>query len=357
MPSIWQQLSKEISEAVAQAGRSIVAVDGRGGRTSAGIVWRTEFVLTAAHTIRKEANIGIISAPGKTVTARLAGRASGAGVALLKLDQPIEATPADLGGGAPLAVGELVVAVARTRRGNLVASSGILSGLMGEWQMGGTRIDQFIRPDLMLYPGFSGGALIGGDGKILGITTSGLLRGKPMAIPASTLTRIAEELSSKGHVATPYVGLLMQPVSIQESLKKQSGVQASGGLLVMHVEPGGPADRAGVFIGDILIELEGRSADDLEDLQQILRQRGVNQPLKTGVLRGGQKTELTITIGERPLRSLNDRGNDHGAVTGQARMAGAGLSRRILDPYCGRRCDLSVFAVVDPRNCHRCGGY
>src|SRR5689334_5871211 len=161
MPSVWQQLSKEISEGVAQVGRSIVGVDGRGGRTSAGIVWRKDLVLTAVHTIRKEANIGIISGPGKAATARLAGRASGAGVALLKLDQPIEATPAAFGDSAPLAIGELVVAVARTRRGNLVASSGILSGLMGEWQMGGTRIDQFIRPDLMLYPGFSGGALVG----------------------------------------------------------------------------------------------------------------------------------------------------------------------------------------------------
>jgi S1-C subfamily serine protease len=302
MPSIWQQLSKEISEGVAQVGRSIVAVDGRGGRTSAGILWRTDSVLTAAHTIRKEANIGIISAPGKVVTARLAGRASGAGVALLKLDQPIEAAPAEFSTDVPLAVGEFVVAVARTRRGNLVASSGILSGLMGEWQMGGTRIDQFIRPDLMLYPGFSGGALIGADGKILGMTTGGLLRGKPITIPASTLTRVAEELSSKGHVATPYVGLLMQPVSIPASMKKQSGVQASGGLLVMHVEPGGPADVAGIFIGDVLIELDGGTSDDLEDLQRILRQRGVNQPVKAGVLRGGQKTELTITIGERPLR-------------------------------------------------------
>src|SRR5207302_3515908 len=116
----------------AQAGRSIVAVDGRGGHTSAGIVWRPDLILTAAHSIRQEANIGIIWESGKLVRARVAGRASGAGLALLKLDQGIEAPAAGFGSTGASAVGELVVAIARTRRGNIVATSGILSGLMGE---------------------------------------------------------------------------------------------------------------------------------------------------------------------------------------------------------------------------------
>jgi serine protease DegQ len=302
MQTVWQQLSKEIAERVAQAGRSVVGVDARGGHTSSGIVWRKDLVLTAAHTVRQEGNIGIISESGKLTTGRLAGRASRGGVALLKLDQEIEAVPAEFGSTGSLTVGEFVVAIGRTRRGNIVASSGILSGLMGEWQVGGTRIDQFIRPDLMLYPGFSGGALIGADGGILGMTTGGLLRGKPLTIPASTLTRVAEELLAKGHIATPYVGLVMQPILIPESLQKQSAVNVSGGLLVVHIEQGGPADAAGVLIGDILVTMDGQSAADLEDLQKILRQRGVNQEVKAGLIRGGKKTELTIRIGERPLR-------------------------------------------------------
>ena len=302
MQNIWQQLSKEISEGVAKAGRSVVAIDGRGGHTSAGLVWRPDFILTASHTIRQDSNIGVISESGKAATARLMGRARTSGIALLKVDQELEAVPAEFGSTSALSVGELVVAIARTRRGNIVASSGILSGLMGEWQAGPLRIDQFIRPDLMLYPGFSGGALIGSDGKILGMTAEGFLRGKPITIPASTLVRVAEELSAKGHVATPFVGLLVQPVSIPESLRKASGVNASGGLLVMHVEPGGPADAGGVLLGDILVDLDGHPADDLEDLQNVLRNRGLNQEIKVGLIRGGQKKELNIKIGERPLR-------------------------------------------------------
>src|SRR5262245_2046374 len=171
MQSTWQQLSKEISESVGRAGRVVVAVDGRSGHTSSGILWRSDLVLTAAHTIRQNADIHIIPSPGNSVRARLAGRATGADVALLRLDEEISQDSAEFGDTSALAIGHFVVAIGRTRRGNVVASAGILSGLMGEWQYGRTRIDQFIRPDLTLYPGFSGGPLIGADGKILGMTT------------------------------------------------------------------------------------------------------------------------------------------------------------------------------------------
>ena len=70
----------------------------------------------------------------------------------------------------------------------------------------------------------------------------------------------------------------------------------------MHAEPGGPADAGGVLVGDILVDLDGHPTDDIENLQDVLRQRGVNQEVKVGLIRGGQKTELTIKIGGRPLR-------------------------------------------------------
>ncbi len=302
MKTTWQQLSHEISENVKSAGRSVVAVDARGGHTSAGIVWRADLILTASHTIGRNGSIAVIAEPGKTVAARLLGQAPGAGLALLRLDQPIAATPADFAVQESLAVGEFVVAIARTRRGNLVASAGVLSGLMGEWQPGRIRIDQFIRPDLTLYPGFSGGALIGADGKILGMNTGGLIRGKPITIPASTLVCVGEELLAKGHIATPYIGVVMQPVSIPESLKQKSGAQVPGGLLVMHVEAAGPAEAGGMFPSDILIDLDGNACDDLDNLHDVLRQRGVGQHIRIGIIRGGQKAELTVRIGERPLR-------------------------------------------------------
>jgi S1-C subfamily serine protease len=242
----------------------------------------------------------VIVGPGRTVTAKLTGKDRGTDLAVLKLDEKVESEPAQLGTGTTLSVGELAVAVARTRRGNVVASAGILSGLMGEWQIARTRIDQFIRPDLMLYPGFSGGALVGPGGNILGLNTSGLVRGKSITIPSSTLTRVAEEIAAKGHVAQPYVGLVMQPVEIPGSLQKNAGVEAKTGLLVMHVEPGGPADKAGALLGDILIDIDGRSFENLEDVHEELRRKGAGQEVQAKVIRGGQNIQITIRIGERP---------------------------------------------------------
>jgi len=302
MQSIWQQLSQEFSSAVAQIGQAIVAVDGRAGHTSSGILWRPDFVLTAAHTIRQEAGIRILPKSGESVRGRLVGRAPGTDVALLKLERELQTPPAQIEGPAQLAVGELLLAVARTRRGNIVAGSGILGGLMGEWRSGRVHIDQFIRPDLNLLPGFSGGAVIGAGGKLIGMISGGLLRGRPVTIPCSTLIRVAEELAAKGHVASPYIGIVMQPVQIPAPLQKQSGVSADSGLLVMHVESGAPADTAGVLLGDILIDLDGRGLGDIDDLQDMLRQRGVNQDVKASVIRGGARVELTIKIGERPIR-------------------------------------------------------
>jgi len=299
--AIWQQLSHEISQAVAEAGKSIVAVDGRSGHTSSGIIWREDSVLTAAHSIRNDSNIRVIFEPGRSVQARLAGKDRGTDIALLKLDEKTPAPPAQFGNAASLAVGELAVAIARTRRGNIVASSGVISGLMGEWQVGPTRIDQFIRPDINLYPGFSGGALIGTAAGMLGINTSGLVRGKSITIPSSTVTRIAGEISAKGHVAQPYVGLLMYPVQIPESLQKKATVSSSTGLLVMHVEPGGPADAGGALLGDILVDIDGHGLDDLQDLQQQLAGKTVGNTAQANVIRGGQRVQISIKLGERPV--------------------------------------------------------
>jgi len=300
MANTWEQLSKEITEVIDRTGKSIVAVDGRAGHTSSGMVWRKNFVITASHTIRQEAGIRVILGSEQSVQARLAGRDRNADIALLKLDQDISSPPADFGSTAGLAVGDFTVAVARTRRGNLVASAGIVSGLMGEWKFHRTRIDQFIRPDLTLYPGFSGGALAGAEGNVLGLNTSGFLRGKPITIPSSTVARIAEEIASTGRVAKPYVGLVMQPVQIPERLQSSAGVSMPAGLLVMHVEAGAPADLAGTLIGDILLQIDGKPLDDLEDLHDVLDNKGAGKEVAVTLLRGGKVVQSTITIGMRP---------------------------------------------------------
>lgn len=302
MAAIWQQLSSEISEIVRAAGNSIVSVDGRSGHTSSGIAWQRNMVLTAAHSIRHDAKVDVVFGPGRSNAARLVGRDPGTDVALLQLDQEIDVQPAQFGNAGSLSVGALSIAVARTRRGNVVASAGIIGGLMGEWRPARTRIDQFIRPDLNLYPGFSGGALLDSTGAIVGMNTSGLVRGKPITLPSSTVVRVAETLAASGHVPQPYVGLVMQPVQIPESLQKKAGVQNGVGLLVMHVEFAGPADSAGVLLGDILIDIDGTAFNEVDDLSDTLIKKGAGQEVQAALIRGGQRIQSAIRIGSRPSR-------------------------------------------------------
>jgi S1-C subfamily serine protease len=135
---------------------------------------------------------------------------------------------------------------------------------------------------------------------VLGLNTSGLIRGKPITIPSSTLTRIAEEIAAKGHIERPYIGVAMQPVQIPKSLQETAGVNAASGLLVMHVEPGGPADAGGTLLGDILLEVDGRNFDDLSDVHEVLDRKGAGQDVQITLVRGGQKVQTTIRVGVRP---------------------------------------------------------
>src|SRR5215471_2787836 len=179
--------SDELSAAAEHAEKSVVTVFARRRLPSRGISWRKGVVVTAAHTIQREEELSVLIAGNKKVSARLAGRDPGTDLAVLKLDD-LEMQVAELGDPAQLKLANLVLALGRTRGGNLVASAGIIGGLGGElrtWR--GGRIDQSIRLDLELYPGFSGGPLVGVDGKILGVNTSGLARGRAITIPVATV--------------------------------------------------------------------------------------------------------------------------------------------------------------------------
>src|SRR5215472_1327097 len=250
----WSQLSSEISQAVQKVGESIVALEA-GGRTLSGIVVDDTTIVTSAHAIREEAKIHAFVTPDQPVSAAVLGRDYGSDLAVLKAEIKI-GVPAAFAEGPQLAVGDLVVAIGRTWRGKLVASAGILSGLMGEWHTyRGKKIEAFIRPDLTLYRGFAGGALVGADQKIIGMSSTALRRGSPLAVPYATIQRVAPVLREKGYVPGPYLGLGLQPLRLPETVKQKLNLSEQVAALVVHVESGSPAETAGLMIGDILLAI------------------------------------------------------------------------------------------------------
>jgi S1-C subfamily serine protease len=303
MASVISSFSQELAAAAEQAGSSVVAVHARHRVPSSGIHWRKGIVVTANHTVRREDDITVLVHGGKRVSAKLAGRDPGTDLAVLKFDQDEALAIPPFADAASLKLANFVLALGRTRAGNLVASAGIIGGLGGEWRTWrGGRIDQSIRLDLALYPGFSGGPLVNVEGKIFGLNTNGFGRGRAVSIPVSTINRTVDELLEKGHIARPYLGIAMQPVALPEALRNKLKSSATGGLMVLHVEPGGPADTAGILLGDVIVELQGKLALDTEHVQDLLASAKVNQKVEVSVVRGGAPIELSIILGERTAR-------------------------------------------------------
>lgn len=295
-------LSNDLAGAVERAGRAVVAVNARQRLPSSGVIWRPGVVVTADHTVERDEEITVTLPDGKSVAATLAGRDHSTDLAILKL-QGSELRAADIGDSAELRVGHLVLAVGRPGEGGLGASVGVISALSGSWRTWrGGQIDQFVRPDLTLYPGFSGGPLVDARGRVVGINTSGLSRSMGLAIPSSTINRVVDTLLTTGRIARGYLGLGMQPVRLPDNVKNALELSGNGGLIVVTVEEGGPAEKAGVLIGDVLVILEGKPVADTDDVQALLGAEYVGKAVAAKVVRGGVATDLTITVGERPSR-------------------------------------------------------
>jgi len=286
-------LSNELAGAVEQAGRAVVAVNARPRFASSGVLWRPGIVVTAEHAIRRRDEIGITLPDGRTSSATLAGRDAGTDLAVLKLAENGAPTAA-FGSSETLKPGQVVLAIGRSPDSGVNATMGIMSAVSGPWRSWrGGQIDQYLRLDLTLYPGSSGGAVVDTTGRVLGIATSALSRIAGLAVPASTVNRVVDELLRTGHVARGYLGLGLHPVALPDG---------NTGLISLSAEPDGPAARAGVLIGDILVALDGKPVRDTDDIQSVLDRESVGKPVAARIVRGGQVIELNITVGERPRR-------------------------------------------------------
>jgi S1-C subfamily serine protease len=294
--------SNDLANAVDRAGLSIVAVHGRSRTPSSGVHWRSGIIVAADHTLERDDGITVTLPDGRNLPATVAGRDSGTDLAVLKVDAG-DLPVADIGDSAALKIGHIVLAIGRPGEHGLGASWGAISAIGPAWRTwAGGQVDQLIRPDLTLYPGFSGGPLIDARGRIVGINTSGLSRNLTLAIPTGTVNRVVETLLTTGRIARGYLGLAMQPVKLPDALRGQLGLANETGLIVVHVENDGPAEKAGAFVGDILVAIEGQPVGDTDDIQSQLDPDRVGRPLAVTVVRGGQLQSLTITVGERPQR-------------------------------------------------------
>jgi S1-C subfamily serine protease len=198
---------------------------------------------------------------------------------------------------APLLPGHVVLAIGN-HEGARVASLGVVATVGGPWHSlrGGT-IDNLIRVDLVLSPAAEGGALIDAEGRIVGMAVLGPRR-RVLAIPTSTIDRVVDQLLAKGHVFRGYLGAGLQPVR----RGRPSQPSSSGrGVLVVSIDPDGPAARAGLLVGDIVISWNAKPVDRVREVMQFLRADSAGSTVDLGLIRGGAPMGVKVVIGERPV--------------------------------------------------------
>jgi serine protease DegQ len=278
-------LSNDVAATVERVAAGVVAVEARARLGASGFYVRPNLILTADHALESD-EIEIVGAGGLTEPANLVGRDPSTDLALLRTQSA--GTPLAFAAPDALRVGAIVLAVARDDDGDLAATMGVLGAVGGAWRTWhGGEIDRFVRPDLSLYPRFSGSPLVDVQGAVLGLNTGGLSRRQALTVPASTIERVVETLLSRGgRIPRGYLGVHLQ--------------QVAGGAIVLAVEPEGPADKGGLIVGDVIAGVDGARVVEVDDVHAKLGTASVGTGLDVDVLRGGAPLRLRVAVGERP---------------------------------------------------------
>ena len=293
---LLRMLSNQMADAVERISPALVLVDGRARYPASGVVYAPNLVLTASHVLERDNDLTISTFDKRTLSAQLVGRDLATDLAVLRVtDLGLTAAPAS---EEPARVGQFVLAVARSSTEGPMASSGVVSAIGGPLRTSqGVVIERYIRTDAIPYPGFSGGSLIDTQGALVGILTTGLVEGVPLAVPMHIARSIADTLATQGYIKRGYLGIGSQLVRLPDA--QRAGRAQEHALLIVKVDEHSPAQRGGILVGDILLTLDGHPLPDAEALQLLLTGDRVGKTVPVEVIRGDTVQTLQVTIGQR----------------------------------------------------------
>jgi serine protease DegQ len=265
------------------------------------IVSTSGYLLTNHHVVEAADEIEVALADGKKLLAKVVGNDPETDLAVLRVDA--ENLPAiSFGSSDTLRVGDVVLAIGNPFGVGQTVTSGIISAL-GRTGLGINTFENFIQTDAAINPGNSGGALIDASGNLIGINTaifsrSGGSMGIGFAIPVSTAHMVLEQIVKSGSVTRGWIGVEVQEITgpVAESFKLGS----TRGALIAGVLRGGPADKAGVKPGDVLLEIEGKPVSDPSAMLNLVAALAPGAAAKMKLKRQGQDVDTNVTVGRRP---------------------------------------------------------
>src|SRR5215472_1608128 len=262
------------------------------------------YALTNSHVIAGGTRIRATAADGRGSAASVVGDDPETDLAVLRLDAPPLAF-ARLGNSRQLRVGQLVIAIGNPLGFQATVTAGVVSALGRSLRArSGRLIDSVIQTDAALNPGNSGGPLVNSMGEVVGINTAIIAgaQGICFSISSNTVEFVAARLIREGRVRRCFIGVAGQNVVLPRRLSRFHGLEQGSAVLVQSTGAGGPASRAGVLAGDIIIAADGVTVCDIDDLHRLMTEERVGRSVPLVVLRQGQKLDLAVTPAELPPR-------------------------------------------------------
>jgi S1-C subfamily serine protease len=301
MASQLVELSNALASATEQAAANVVAVHSEPRGSASGVIWRSGVIVTSEHALRRDEEIRVTLADGRVAQATLVGRDPSTDIAVLKCADATNAI-ASTGAGDPatLKPGSLILAVGRTRASGPVAAFGAVSLVAPErktWT--GVSLSPYVRLDVSIQPTAVGGAVVDAAGKIFGVITPRFGRFGSTLTPAATVNNVVDTLLEKGRIPRGYLGVALQPVRLPDHLRQSLQHNEKTAAIILEVEANGPAHKAGIVIGDILVSLAGQPISRPESVQPHLQPENIGKSLSAKIIRGGAVRDVSISVGDR----------------------------------------------------------
>ncbi|PPD35905.1 MAG: serine peptidase [Methylomonas sp.] len=267
------------------------------------VISKDGYILTNHHVVNNASEIVVKLKDRRELVAKLVGSDESTDVALLKVEAK-ELPVVQIGVPEQLQVGEWVLAIGTPFGFEQSVTAGIVSA-KGRSLPDGNYVP-FIQTDVAINPGNSGGPLFNMQGKVVGINSqiysrSGGYMGLSFAIPIDVAMNVAEQIKSKGKVSRGWLGVQIQDVTRQ--LAESFGMERPHGALVAKVIPGGPAEKAGVQVGDIIVEFDGHVIETSGELPPIVGMTAIDQKSNLKIIRQGDKEDLTVKVGLLPAQA------------------------------------------------------